>query len=137
MPRRDQPIGVFDSGVGGLTVLRELRKQLPDEPTLYLRHEARMPYGERDREEVVRFTREAMAWFEARQCKLVVIACNTATAAALETVREEARVPIIGVIRPGAARCCWAAPPPRCCAPRSRPSRVPECVSWTRRRRPR
>ena len=103
MARRDQPIGVFDSGVGGLTVLRELRKQLPDEPTIYLGDEARMPYGERDREEVVRFTREAMAWFEARDCKLVVIACNTATAAALETVREEARVPIIGVIRPGAA----------------------------------
>src|SRR3972149_2511465 len=81
MPRRDQPIGVFDSGVGGLTVLRELRKQLPDEPTIYLGDEARMPYGERDREGGGRFPPEA----------------------ALETVGEGARVPIIGVTRPGAA----------------------------------
>jgi glutamate racemase len=103
MAPRDRPIGVFDSGVGGLTVLRELRRQLPDEATIYLGDEARMPYGERDAEEVTRFTREAMAWFADRGVKLVVIACNTATAAALETVREGSKVPIIGVIRPGAA----------------------------------
>jgi glutamate racemase len=101
--RRDRPIGVFDSGVGGLTVLRELRRQLPGEPTIYLGDEARMPYGERDGAEVTEFTRQAMAWFAERECKLVVIACNTATAAALETVRDEGEVPIIGVIRPGAA----------------------------------
>jgi glutamate racemase len=102
--RRARPIGVFDSGVGGLTVLRELRKQLPGESTVYLGDEARMPYGERDAEEVVRFTREAMEWFarEARP-KLLVIACNTATAAALETVRDASPIPVIGVIRPGAA----------------------------------
>jgi glutamate racemase len=97
------PIGVFDSGVGGLTVLRELRRQLPNESTIYLGDEARMPYGEREAAEVLAFTREAIAWFAHRECKLVVIACNTATAAALETVREESAVPIIGVIRPGAA----------------------------------
>jgi glutamate racemase len=101
--RRARPIGVFDSGVGGLTVLKELRKQLPDESTLYLGDEARMPYGEREATEVLRFTREAMRWFSERSVKLVVIACNTATAVALETVREESAVPIIGVIRPGAA----------------------------------
>jgi glutamate racemase len=101
--RSDRPIGVFDSGVGGLTVLRELRRQLPDEPTIYLGDEARMPYGEREASEVLGFTREAMAWFAARDTKLVVIACNTATAAALETVRDEGSVPVIGVIRPGAA----------------------------------
>lgn len=98
-----RPIGVFDSGVGGLTVLRELRRQLPGESTIYLGDEARMPYGERESAEVVRFTQQAMRWFAERECKLVVIACNTATAAALETVRDEGRVPVIGVIRPGAA----------------------------------
>jgi len=98
-----RPIGVFDSGVGGLTVLKELRRQLPGESTVYLGDEARMPYGEREAAEVLEFTRQAMRWFEARRTKLVVIACNTATAAALETVREESDVPIIGVIRPGAA----------------------------------
>jgi glutamate racemase len=99
----ERPIGVFDSGVGGLTVLKELRKQLPGESTVYLGDEARMPYGEREQSEVVEFTRQAMRWFEQRQVKLVVLACNTATAAALETVRDESRLPVIGVIRPGAA----------------------------------
>jgi glutamate racemase len=100
----DRPIGVFDSGVGGLTVLKELRKQLPSESTIYLGDEARMPYGEREASEVLEFTRQAMRWFAGEaDPKLLLIACNTATAAALETVREESRVPIIGVIRPGAA----------------------------------
>src|SRR5439155_1355104 len=99
----DRPIGVFDSGVGGLTVLRELRRQLPNESTLYLGDEARMPYGPREPAEVVGFTREAMRWFAEADCKLVVIACNTATSVALETVRDEFPVPTIGVIRPGAA----------------------------------
>ena len=99
---RDQ-IGVFDSGVGGLTVLRELRRQLPGESTIYLGDEARMPYGPRPAAEVLAFTREAMRWFAERGCKLVVLACNTATAVALETVREESAVPVIGVVRPGAA----------------------------------
>jgi len=98
-----RPIGVFDSGVGGLTVLRELRRQLPNESTIYLGDEARMPYGEREASDVVAFTKQAMRWFGEREVKLVVIACNTATAAALETVRDEGRIPVIGVIRPGAA----------------------------------
>lgn len=101
--RAGRPIGVFDSGVGGLTVLKELRKQLPNESTIYLGDEARMPYGEREADEVVGFTRQAMRWFAERDCKMVVIACNTATAAALEAVRDGERLPIIGVIRPGAA----------------------------------
>ena len=103
MTLRDRPIGVFDSGVGGLTVLRELRRQLPSEHTIYLGDEARMPYGPRPADEVVAFTREAVRWFTAQQCKLVVLACNTATAVALEIVRESALVPVIGVVRPGAA----------------------------------
>ena len=104
MERGRRPIGVFDSGVGGLTVLKELRKQLPNESTVYLGDEARMPYGEREADEVVRFTREALEWLTREaQPKLVVLACNTATAVALETIREESDVPVIGVIRPGAA----------------------------------
>ncbi|MBU6423034.1 MAG: glutamate racemase [Chloroflexi bacterium] len=100
----DRPIGVFDSGVGGLTVLKELRKQLPGESTVYLGDEARMPYGEREAAEVVLFTRQAIRWLAANaDPKLVVVACNTATAVALEVVREESGVPIIGVVRPGAA----------------------------------
>lgn len=99
----DLPIGVFDSGVGGLTVLREMRRQLPGESTVYLGDEARMPYGPRPADEVVAFTREALRWLAQRDCKLIVLACNTATAVALEIVREESAVPIIGVVRPGAA----------------------------------
>src|SRR5919108_6203055 len=99
----DRPIGLFDSGVGGLTVLRELRRQLPAESTIYLGDEARMPYGPREPSEVLGFTREAMRWFTGRECKLVVIACNTATSVALEAVRDENAFPVIGVVRPGAA----------------------------------
>jgi len=97
------PIGVFDSGVGGLTVLKELRRQLAGESTIYLGDEARMPYGPRPAAEVITFTRQAMRWFATRGCKLIVLACNTATAQALEAVRDESAVPIIGVVRPGAA----------------------------------
>ncbi len=101
--RAGRPVGIFDSGVGGLTVLRELRRQLPSESTLYLGDEARMPYGPRPADEVIAFTREALAWFAGQDCKLIVLACNTATAVALEIVRDTSPVPIIGVVRPGAA----------------------------------
>ena len=99
----DLPIGVFDSGVGGLTVLRELRRQLPSESTIYLGDEARMPYGPRPADEIVAFTREALRWFGTHDCKLIVLACNTATSVALDVVRDDSRVPVIGVVRPGAA----------------------------------
>jgi glutamate racemase len=104
MPARgdDRPIGVFDSGVGGLTVLAELRRRLPDEPTVYLGDNARTPYGPRPADEVRRFTLEAADWLLAQDVKLLVIACNTATAHALDDVRERASVPVVGVIRPGA-----------------------------------
>ncbi|MGH2429466.1 MAG: glutamate racemase [Candidatus Limnocylindria bacterium] len=104
MPRRGDPrsIGVFDSGVGGLTVLSELHRRLPDEPTLYLGDNARAPYGPRSAGEVRRFTLESIDWLLERDPKLLVLACNTATAHALEAVRERAAVPVIGVVRPGA-----------------------------------
>ena len=97
-----RPIGVFDSGVGGLTVLAELRRRLPDEATIYLGDNARTPYGPRAADEVRRFTLEAVDWLLAQDVKLLVLACNTATARALPDVRDRASVPVIGVVRPGA-----------------------------------
>lgn len=97
-----RPIGVFDSGVGGLTVLSELRRRLPDEPTTYLGDNGRAPYGPRPADEVRRFTLEAADWLLAQDVKLLVIACNTATAHALDEVRARSSVPVLGVIRPGA-----------------------------------
>jgi len=97
-----RPIGVFDSGVGGLTVLAELRRRLPAESTLYLGDNARAPYGPRGADEVRAFTLESVAWLLAQDVKLLVLACNTATAQALPLVREVATVPVLGVVRPGA-----------------------------------
>ena len=97
-----RPIGVFDSGVGGLTVLAELRRRLPAESTLYLGDNARAPYGPRGADEVRAFTLESVAWLLAQDVKLLVLACNTATAQALPMVREVAAVPVLGVVRPGA-----------------------------------
>lgn len=97
-----RPIGVFDSGVGGLTVLSELRGRLPTEATLYLGDNGRAPYGPRPADEVRRFTLEAVDWLLGQDVKLLVLACNTATARALDLVRDRASVPVVGVVRPGA-----------------------------------
>jgi glutamate racemase len=97
-----RPIGLFDSGVGGLTVLSELRRRLPGESTIYLGDNARMPYGPRPADEVQRFTLECAAWLLEQDVKLLILACNTATAQALPLVRERSPVPVLGVVRPGA-----------------------------------
>ena len=98
-----RPIGVFDSGVGGLTVLREIIRRTPLEPTIYLGDNARAPYGPRPAGEVRAFTRQAVDWLLGQDVKLLVLACNTATARALPDVREQASgVPVVGVVRPGA-----------------------------------
>jgi glutamate racemase len=97
-----RPIGVFDSGVGGLTVLSELRRRLPGEPTVYLGDNARTPYGPRPADEVRRFTLECVTWLLAQDIKLLLLACNTATSHALPQVRAVAAVPVLGVVRPGA-----------------------------------
>ncbi len=97
-----RPIGVFDSGVGGLTVLSELRRRLPGESTIYLGDSARTPYGPRPADEVRRFTLACIRWLLTADVKLLVVACNTATAQALPQVRELAPVPVVGVVRPGA-----------------------------------
>jgi glutamate racemase len=98
----ERPIGVFDSGVGGLTVLHECLVTLPHEDFLYLGDGARLPYGPRPLAEVRRFAREIGAYLEARGVKLVVVACNSATAAALPELQTELRVPVVGVIAPEA-----------------------------------
>jgi glutamate racemase len=97
-----RPIGVYDSGVGGLTVLRGIRDLMPDESTIYVADLLHFPYGPRYQEEVKRFAFDVIRYLESRDVKLVVIACNTATAAALNQAREVFDVPIVGVISPGA-----------------------------------
>ncbi|MEB3831212.1 glutamate racemase [Phormidium sp. CCY1219] len=95
-------IGIFDSGVGGLTVLRELYRQLPSESILYFADTARLPYGNRQPAEIVQFVREILCWMESQGVKMVIMACNTSSALALETVQSEFDVPILGLILPGA-----------------------------------
>lgn len=103
MPGGDgRAIGVFDSGVGGLTVLSELRRRLPNEPTVYLGDSARAPYGPRPADEVRAFTLEGVRWLLAQDLKLLILACNTATSQALADVRAVSPVPVLGVVRPGA-----------------------------------
>lgn len=95
-------IGIFDSGVGGLTVLRELYRQLPSESILYFGDTARLPYGTRTPGEILQFVREILTWMVQQRVKMVIMACNTSSALALEAVRSEFNVPILGVILPGA-----------------------------------
>ncbi len=96
------PIGIFDSGLGGLTVAREIARALPAESLVYLGDTARCPYGPRDLGEVRRFVLEIGSWLEARDVKLLVVACNTATAAGLSLAQKAFSVPVIGVVEPGA-----------------------------------
>jgi glutamate racemase len=97
-----RPIGVFDSGAGGLTVLRAIQEGLPHERTIYVADLLHFPYGPRYQDEVKGFAFDLIRYLETRDVKLVVIACNTATAAALDQAREVFDVPIVGVISPGA-----------------------------------
>lgn len=95
-------IGIFDSGVGGLTVLREIIKTLPQEDTVYLGDTARVPYGTKSPETVVRFARQITSFLVSRDIKLLVVACNTASAVSLDELKAEFPIPIVGVIEPGA-----------------------------------
>lgn len=98
----DAPIGVFDSGVGGLTVARELMRQMPQEQIIYFGDTARVPYGSKSKETVISFSRQITKFLLTKDVKAIVIACNTASSFALETIRNELSIPVIGVIRPGA-----------------------------------
>ena len=109
-PRRNaSPIGVFDSGVGGLTVLRALRQQLPHESFVYLGDTARLPYGTKSRDSVLRYSIQASEFLMGRGIKHLVIACNTASSVAVEELQSRlAPMPVIGVVEPGAAAGCRA-----------------------------
>ena len=96
------PVGVFDSGVGGLTVAREIMRQLPNENLVYFGDTARVPYGSKSKNNIIRFSRQIIRFLQTKNVKAIVIACNTASALALETVEKEIDIPIIGVIVPGA-----------------------------------
>ena len=96
------PIGVFDSGVGGLTVAREIMRQLPNERIVYFGDTARVPYGSKSPETITRYSSQIVRFLQTQQVKAIVIACNSASACALETLEEETNLPIIDVVRPGA-----------------------------------
>jgi len=96
------PIGVIDSGVGGLTVAKEIMRQLPNEQIIYVGDTARCPYGPRPAEEVKTFTWQMTRFLLDKDIKMLVIACNTATAVVLEEIRKEVSIPVLGVIQPGA-----------------------------------
>ncbi|HSH21777.1 MAG TPA: glutamate racemase [Candidatus Caenarcaniphilales bacterium] len=103
-----RPIGFFDSGVGGLTVLREVVRRLPDESTIYIGDNARAPYGPRADDEVRRFSSECLDELASRNVKAIVVACNTSSAIALNDLRLRYDVPILGVVRPGATSAALA-----------------------------
>ena len=97
-------IGIFDSGVGGLTVLREIMHVLPQEDTIYFGDTARVPYGTKSPETVTRYAGEIASFLIRRDIKLLVVACNTASAVALPSLKRQLSIPVVGVIEPGARR---------------------------------
>ena len=96
------PIGVFDSGVGGLTVAREIMRQIPNERMIYFGDTARVPYGSKSKETVTKYSKQIVRFLKEQKVKAIVVACNTASAYALEEIEKELDVPIIGVVKPGA-----------------------------------
>lgn len=96
----EMPIGVFDSGMGGLTVMREIMRQIPNEKVIYFGDTARVPYGSKSKETVTRFSRQIVRFLQSKQVKAIVVACNTASAYALNDLEREIDIPIIGVVKP-------------------------------------
>lgn len=100
--KKTAPIGVFDSGVGGLTVVREIIRQIPNERIIYFGDTARVPYGSKSRDTVTRFSEQIVRFLKTFQVKTIVVACNTASAYALDALERDSRIPIVGVVKPGA-----------------------------------
>lgn len=100
--KKTAPIGVFDSGVGGLTVAREIMRNLPKEDIVYFGDTARVPYGSKSKDNIIRYSRQIIHFLKTQDVKAIVIACNTASALALDAVKDEFDIPIIGVVEPGA-----------------------------------
>ncbi len=96
------PIGVFDSGIGGLTVAREIMRQIPNETIIYFGDTARVPYGSKSKKTIITYSRQIVRFLQTYGVKAIVIACNTASAFALETIEKEITIPVIGVVKPGA-----------------------------------
>ena len=104
----NRPIGVFDSGIGGLTVLREIWKAVPEESTIYFGDNSRFPYGTKSRSTIIRYSLQNMKFLESKDVKMIVIACNTASAYAFEELKVKAGVPVVEVVTPGADVACRA-----------------------------
>ena len=102
MNKKNRPIGVFDSGIGGLTVLKEIVKEMPSEGTIYLGDTARVPYGIRSPETVIRYSLENTRFLFSKDIKFLVVACNTASSVSLDKIKSVVPIPVIGVIEPGA-----------------------------------
>ena len=102
MTGNEAPIGIFDSGIGGLTVFREVFRNLPGENIVYFGDTARVPYGNKSPETVLRYSRQIVRFLETEKVKAIVVACNTASALALDALEKEIDLPILGVVRPGA-----------------------------------
>lgn len=100
--RSEAPVGVFDSGVGGLTVAREIMRQIPNEKIVYFGDTARVPYGSKSKETITKFSRQIVHFLQEQHVKAIVVACNTVSAYALEEIEKEIDIPIIGVVKPGA-----------------------------------
>ena len=111
MSCRVSPVGIFDSGLGGLTVYKAVRELLPSEKLIYFGDTARVPYGTKSRESVISFSKEIAGYLILKKVKMVVIACNTATSLALPEIRRMAQVPVCGVIEPGVKAALAATPP--------------------------
>lgn len=102
MINENSPVGVFDSGIGGLTVAREIMRQIPNERIVYFGDTARVPYGNKSRETITRYSRQIVRFLQAQEVKVIVAACNTASAYALDEIEKEVDIPVIGVVKPGA-----------------------------------
>ena len=103
-----RPIGVFDSGIGGLTVLREIWKTVPGESTVYFGDNSRSPYGTKSKSTIIRYSLQNLKFLESKDVKMIVIACNTASAYAYEELKARAKVPVVEVVTPGADVACKA-----------------------------
>ena len=106
----DRPIGVFDSGLGGLTTVRELCRLLPEEDIVYFGDTGRVPYGSRSRETIVKYARQDVAFLRTFDLKTIVIACGTVSSIALDTLAQSQQVPLFGVVEPTARRAAQGAP---------------------------
>ena len=104
----NRPIGVFDSGIGGLTVLREIINAVPGESTIYFGDNSRAPYGTKSRSTIIRYSLQNMRFLENKDVKMIVVACNTASAYAYEELKSRAKVPVVEVVTPGADEACRA-----------------------------